>query len=78
MVGMLLWKSSQAGKKQKYAAVRERSILHMRFLCAEVLRGPRTPETILRRRVLAAGKRLRKQGVVQVVLPEDFPCREQL
>ena len=78
MVGMLLWKSSQAGKKQKYAAVRERSILHMRFLCAEVLRGPRTPEAILRRRVLAAGKRLRKQGVVQVVLPEDFPCREQL
>ena len=78
MVGILLWKSPQAGKKQKHAAVRERSILHMRFLCAEVLRGPRTPEAILRRRVLAAGKRLRKQGVVQVVLPEDFPCREQL
>lgn len=78
MVGMLIWKEPQAGKRDKTVTVKERSILHVRFLCAEVLRGPKTPETILRRRAAAAMKRLRKQGVSQVVLPEGFPFGQQL
>ncbi len=78
MVGMLLWKSPQAGKRKKHVTVEERVILHMRFLCAEVTRGPRTPEAVQRRRMLAAGKRLRKRGVVRVIVPEDFAYMEQL
>ena len=78
MVGMLIWKEPQAGKRDKTVMVKERSILHVRFLCAEVLRGPKTPETILRRRAAAAMKRLRKQGVSQMVLPEGFPFGQQL
>lgn len=78
MVGILVWKSPQPGKKQKHVALEARSVLHMRFLSVELLRGPKTPDAVLRRRVLAAGKRLRKQGVVRVVLPEAFPYVEQL
>ena len=76
MIGMLSWK--EPGKREKTVAVKERSVLRMRFWCAEVLRGPRTPEAVLRRRVAAAGKRLRKQGVTRVVLPEDFSYGSQL
>ena len=76
MVGMLLWKSP--GKRERGVQPRERSILHTRFLCTEIVRGPRTPEAVLRRRVMAAVKRLRKHGVAQVVLPEDFPYGELL
>lgn len=78
MVGILVWKSPRPGKKQKSVAVEERIVLHMRFLCAEIMRGPKTPDAVLRRRVLTAGKRLRKQGVTRIVLPEDFPFSEQL
>lgn len=78
MVGMLLWKGPQDGKRQRSVTVREVSLLHMRFLQAEVLRGPRTPETVARRRVAAAGKRLRKQGVARVILPENFAFDAQL
>ena len=70
MIGMLIW--------EKAVAVKERSILRVRFWCAEVQRGPRTPEAVLRRRVAAAGKRLRKQGVTRVVLPEGFAYGQQL
>lgn len=76
MVGMLIWK--EPGKREKAVEIKERSILRVRFLCAEVLRGPRTPEAVLRRRVAAAGKRLRKQGVTRLVLPEDFTYGPQL
>jgi hypothetical protein len=50
----------------------------VRILCAEVLRGPKTPDAVLRRRVLAAAKRLQKQGIRKAILPEDFLWREQL
>lgn len=78
MVGLLIWKEPRPGKRQRSVTVRESSLLHMRFLQAEVLRGPKTPEAVLRRRVAAAGKRLRKQGVVRVILPENFAFDAQL
>lgn len=54
MIGMFLWKEPQGGLWQRQAALSEKNILHMRFLCAEVVRGPRTPEAALRRRTAAA------------------------
>ncbi len=78
MVGMILWKVPQEGKRQRRAALSERTVLHMRFACAEIVRTPKTPEALLRRRVQAAAKRLRKLGVTRVVLPEEFPFRETL
>jgi len=76
MVGMLLWK--KPGKRERAVRLRERSVLHTRFLCVEIARGNRTPEAALRRRVSAAGKRLRKQGITRAVLPADFPYGEVL
>lgn len=74
MVGYLAW--AEPGKGQKSVRLEERHILRMRFLQAEIVKSPHT--AILRRRCMAAGKRLRKRGVTQVVLPESFPFREQL
>lgn len=76
MIGILLWK--EPGIRQKQVSLSERNILHMRFLCAEVARGPRTPEASLRRRVSSAAKRMRKMGVTRAVLPEDFAYGVQL
>lgn len=73
MIGLLLWNNPRKGKPQKRGALTERSVLHMRFLCGEIVRGPKTPEVVTRRRVAAMAKRLHKAGVVQVVTPEDFP-----
>ena len=53
-------------------------MLHVRFLCAEVARGPRTPEAVVRRRVASAARRLGKAGVREIVLPEGFAYGEQL
>lgn len=78
MVGMLLWKEPQTGRRRRSVTVREVSILHMRFLQAEVLRGPRTPEALARRRAATALKLLRKQGVTRVLLPEAFPFEAQM
>ena len=78
MVGIFLWKEPRPGKRQRSVTVREVSILHMRFLQAEILRGPKTPEAVVRRRAAAAGNRLRKQGVTRVILPETFDCAAQL
>lgn len=76
MVGMLLWRAP--GKRERSVRLQERSILHTRFLCAEIVKGPRTPESVVKRRLASAVRRLRRQGVVQVVLPESFPYLEQL
>ena len=76
MVGLLVWKEPE--KRRKSVEVCERQILHVRVLCAEILRGPKTPDAVLRRRVLAAAKRLQKLGVQKVILPEDFLWRELL
>ena len=74
MVGILTWAEPRKG--QKGIRLEERHILRMRFLQAEVVKSPHA--AVLRRRVLAAGKKLRKRGVTQMVLPEEFPFREQL
>ena len=76
MVGMLVWKEPE--KRRRSIEVCERQILHVRILCVEILRGKKTPDAVLRRRVLAAAKRLRKHGIRQVILPEGFLWREQL
>ena len=78
MVGMLIWKEPQAGKREKAVIVKERSILHVRFLCVEILKSPKTPDAILRRRATVAMKRLRKLGVSQVILPKEFSYAHQL
>lgn len=76
MMGLLVWKEAAGGKRQKPITVREEILLHTRFLRAEILRGPHTPERTLRRRVLAAEKRLRKLGVTSIILPENFAAAE--
>lgn len=74
MVGYLIWAEPQKG--QRSVRLEERHILRMRFLQAEVTSSPHG--AVLRRRVLAAGKKLRKRGVTQVALPEGVPFPEQL
>ncbi len=76
MIGLIEWMPAERGKRN--LRMGERSVLHMRFACAELARGAKTPEAVLRRRVLAAAKRLHKAGVTRAVLPEGFPFREQL
>ena len=78
MIGLLIWEEVQKGVRQKPVAIREEILLHNRFLRAEVLRGSRTPERILHRRVLAAEKRLRKAGVTEIILPNHFTMTEHL
>lgn len=74
MVGLFTWVEPQKG--QKSIRLEERLVLRMRFLQAEVTRS--SHPAVLRRRAAAAGKKLRKRGVTQVVLPEDASVREQL
>ena len=74
MVGYLTWAEPQKGRWS--VRLEERLLLRMRFLQAEIVTSPHT--AILRRRCVAAEKKLRKRGVTQVVLPEAFPFREQL
>lgn len=78
MLGMILWRDIEPGKGRKAVILREMSILQMRVLCAEVLRTPRTPEALLRRRTAAAGKLLHRRGITRVILPQVFPLRQQL
>ena len=72
MVGMLAWRTPQAGKREKGVVLRERSVLHVRLECAEILRGEKTPEPVVRRRIRTAAKKLQKLGIRQVILPADF------
>jgi len=74
MVGLLAWAEPKKGRSG--VRLEERSVLRTRFLQAELVKSAH--QAVNRRRVLAAGKRLRKRGVAQVVLPEGFPFREQL
>lgn len=75
MFGMILWKAPGQG-----AAVTmvEKHVLHARFFCAQIARGPRTPELVVRRRVAQAVRRLKKAGAARVVLPEDFAWEAML
>lgn len=77
MIAMLVWSPPEGGR-QKHVEIKERIILHIRVWEVRILRGPRTPEAALRRRVLSAAKRLRKAGVTRAVLPGDFAYQEQL
>lgn len=72
MFGLLVWKTPQQGKREKTVVLSERSVLRARFLQGEILRGPRTPEAVWRRRVIQATKGLRKRGVTRVVPPADL------
>lgn len=78
MIALLEWASPERGRRRKAVTVKEESVLHLRLYRASLQRGPRTPEAVLRRRVLAAGKRLRKLGVTQAVLPAGFPYGQGL
>ena len=74
MTGIVLWKERNPALRQKAVTLREMRILHLRLLCAEVVREARTPEVVLRRRLLAAGRKLRKAGAAEVILPEGVPA----
>ena len=78
MIALLEWVPPERGRRRKAVTVKEENVLHLRLYRASLQRGPRTPEAILRRRVLAAGKRLRKLGVTQAVLPASFPYGQEL
>ena len=72
MIGVLTWEGPANGKRKKQITIGEKSILHMRVWQAEILRGERTPEPLLRRRIASAQKKLRKHGVTRIVLPKGF------
>lgn len=69
MVGLLQWKDG--GHRPRPVRLREISVLHTRFLCAELPRHPGMSGRAAERRVRQAGKRLLRQGVERVVLPVD-------
>ena len=48
MVGMLLWRSPREGRGHRRLLLSERTVLHMRFACAEIERNEKTPEALLR------------------------------
>ena len=72
MIGIFVWSGPQEGRFKRTVALREETVLHTRFLFGEISRGPKTPEALLRRRVLSAAKQMRKRGVTRVVAPEGF------
>lgn len=76
MLGMILWKEHNRGKRA--VTIGERCVLHVRFACAEIERSTKTPAAILRRRVRGAVRRLEKLGVTEVVLPEEFAFSDVL
>ena len=78
MIGMMTWTPPAGGVRQKSVALETRALLHLRVAWASVAKGPRTPEALVRRRVLTAAKRLRKAGVTRLVVPEAFAYGEQL
>ena len=59
MIGVLTWTPPAGGIRQKSVTVEMRSLFHMRVAWAAVAKGPRTPEAVVRRRVLTAARRLR-------------------
>ena len=78
MIGVLTWTPPAGGIRQKSVTVEMRSLFHMRVAWAAVTKGPRTPEAVVRRRVLTAARRLRKAGTGRLVVPEAFTYGEQL
>ena len=78
MIGLLVWKSPERGKRQKRMVSQPCSVLQMRMLRLEILRGEKTPEAVLRRRVTAAAKHFRRAGITEIVPPEGFAYLPQL
>ena len=78
MIGLLIWKSPEKGKRQKRITSEVCSVLQMRMLRMEVLRGEKTPEAVLRRRVTAAARAFRRAGVTEIVPPAEFAYLPQL
>ena len=72
MIGILTWTPPAGGLRQRSVSEETRSLFHMRVVWAAVARGDRTPEPVMRRRVLAAARRLRRAGAGRLVLPETF------
>lgn len=75
MVGMLVWNKEA---DIRGIAIREQQLLQVRLACAVIPRRKKTPDMILCRRMKIAAKRLQKLGVHKVILPKDFPWKEQL
>ena len=78
MIGLLVWKSPERGERQKRIVSQRCSVLQVRMLRVEILRGEKTPEAVLRRRVTAAAKRFRREGITEIVPPADFAYLPQL
>ena len=68
MIGMLIW--DRAGHGLRPVRMKEISVLHVRFLCGEVTARERTAAVARSHRLRTAGRRLLRQGVERVVLPE--------
>lgn len=68
MIGMLIW--DRAGHGLRPVRIKEISVLHVRFLCGEVTALERTAAVARSHRLRTAGRRLLRQGVERVVLPE--------
>lgn len=68
MIGMLIW--DRAGHGFRPVRMKEISVLHVRFLCGEVTALERTAAVARSHRLRTAGRRLLRQGVERVVLPE--------
>ena len=68
MVGMMRWEP--CGHWARPVTLKETSVLHIRFLCARMAQDQRRNPAAERRRLRTAGKRLLRQGVEQVVLPD--------
>ena len=68
MIGMLIW--DRAGHGLRPVRMKEKSVLHVRFLCGEVTARERTAAVARSHRLRTAGRRLLRQGVERVVLPE--------
>lgn len=78
MVGMLVWNISGREKTKKAVILRERNILHVRMICAEIRKEAHTLDVMMRRRIRRAVRQLQKFGVQQVILPPNFLWRELL
>lgn len=48
MFGILTWSPPERGKRRRAVETAERMVLHTRFACAYVQRGPHTPEAVVR------------------------------
>lgn len=71
MVGLLLWKQRET--REKAVTLDEVTVLRMRLWCAKIAREDREAEALLRWRVARVLRKMHRQGITRVVLPEKFP-----